>query len=810
LRLSNFFIDFFHYNEGTFMDVLDIVENEIAHQYFCGIDQVDAQKWDSVVPRATGLRYNVLKSFEKSKINDLVCHYMLFNKGDELIGKANLYEVSMDFASIDQNMSSEAKNIIKHWHPNFLNLSMIECGLFAMNGDGVVVKNAEQLSDVILQIDKKFNAIAHEKNLDLLVYRDIPLEQYAIYEKLLVPLGYMPVAGFSNAVIDINWNSLDEYLKSVNSKDRYKLKKSLKIEQEFDIRIEITSNYKHLAGEMARLWSNVNASSEDYNREQLDEAFFYQSGLHLNSLSEAILFYSGDKLVAFMWNLIGEEDYHMADWGVDYDFPQYKQANFYRAASIYSLKRAIELRKRRMQLGMTNYTPKKLLGAEMQPLVYFIKHKRNPAYSSVVARMITDALEQPDILNYYSPNCWPVSNMTPEDYKKTINNKVIEFGSEDAFASVEANYDIDILKLGNLYSFYPDTDVVDIQLSHPTFLQLGENPLVIEAGVQALRLNGSVNEGAPFFTGASGLTINLQEKIAQLLHKESAQVLSSGSLMHVAVLPSLLNAETLVLMDEQNGPLLWEAVGASGAEVKVFGHSNMEHLESLLAECADRKKIIITEAIFSLFGDCCDLKKIVQLKEQYSSRLYLDESHSFGLFGASGEGLAGSLGLSTQVDIIAASTLPALGIEGGFFAAGKRVIEHIRHNSTTCLFSAGLSVASLTMMEKALNELGRCDILRKDLLQNTEHLVSNLTALGFTVVNHGIPVINVIMSDFMILLAVQKKLLNAGVTVAAIGQPILPPDMCVLRMSLHSQLSRDHINQVIDQFREISAVLKLN
>lgn len=271
------------------MEVLDSIANKTRSIHFDTILDIPAEQWDAVVPRTTGLRHNLLQTFELSRVNNLRCHYLAFAQGDQWIGKANLYEVSMDFASLDKNLSPHARRLIKNWFPDYLHLSMAECGLFAMNGDGIAVNDLQHLEQVIPLIHNQLQTIATEKDLDLLVFRDVPLDQYHLYEKILTPLGYAPSAGFTNAVINIRWNSIESYLESLNSKDRYKLKTALKIEEDFGIRVEITSDYKHLAKDMADLWRNVNASSDDYNREQLDEAFFYEAGLRLQDNSEVIL-----------------------------------------------------------------------------------------------------------------------------------------------------------------------------------------------------------------------------------------------------------------------------------------------------------------------------------------------------------------------------------------------------------------------------------------------------------------------------------------------------------------------------------------
>lgn len=793
------------------MEILDPVNTKIRTEYFNSIFDIDVSTWNAVTPQATGLHHNLLGIFELSGVNDLSCHYLLFKQNEKPVGKANLYEVAMDFTSLDKNLASTTRKLIKIWHPEYLNLSMAECGLFAMNGDGIATNDISLLPDIIASVDQHLVKIATLKSRDLVVFRDIPLEHYEIYERLLVPLGYSPAAGFTNAVIDIEWESIESYLNSLNSKDRHKLKTALKIEQNFDIRIGTTSSYKDLAKEMAQLWANVNASSDDYNREQLDEAFFYEAGLRLKNTSEAILFYHQEKLVAFMWNLIGTEDYHMADWGVDYNFPSYREANFYRAASLISLKRAIELGKKRMQLGMTNYTPKKLLGARMQPLVYFIKNIRTPEFTPTIARMITDAIEQPSVLDYYLTTPWHLPSMSDSEYKAIINSKIMAYPEGDALSQTETNYDINILKLGGLYSFYPDTDIAELNLASGYFFNFGKHPDVVSAGVTALQRAGATNNAAPFFSGCSSLAITVQEKIARLCNKESAQLLSSGSLIYNTALPPLLNSDSLVILDEQSNPLIWDAIAIAGCEFQAYSHNDMNDLESILQNNPDRKKLIITESVFPLFGDCANLMAIVTLKNKYKARLCVDESIAFGFFGnpdTSTEGLSAQLNLSDEIDIILAATHSGTGIDAGFVTSATGVIDHIRHQAATLLFSGNLSTFNLSTLDTALDLIATDMNLRPALIDRAEKFAESIATMGFQVIYCQLPIINLVFNDFTLLLAVQKKLLNCGIVTAAIGQPLLPPEMSVLRLTLHSDISDLQTRYLLEQFQSIAYDIK--
>lgn len=792
------------------MEVIDSVITKTSSKRFNSILDIPENQWDTITPRATGLRHNVLQTFELSRVNNLNCHYLAFEQDNHWIGKANLYEVSMDFASLDKNLSPHARRLIKNWFPDYLHLSMAECGLFAMNGDGIAVKEPQHLAQVIPLIHHELQNIAAEKNLDLLVFRDVPLEQYSIYEKILVPLGYAPSAGFTNAVIDIRWDSIEGYLEHLNSKDRYKLKTALKIEEDFDIRVAITSDYKHLAKEMAALWRNVNASSDDYNREQLDEPFFYEAGLRLQENSEVILFYAGEKLVAFMWNLIGTEDYHMADWGVDYDYPQYREANFYRAASMFSLQRAIELGKQRMQLGMTNYTPKKLLGAQMQPLVYFIKHQKNAKFTTTVNRMITDAIEQPPELNYYPAGSWPLDTMSDAEYKSIFTQKLVDYTTSDAFSKVDSNYDIDILKLGGLYGFYPDTEQVSLPLSSGIFVNYVNHPDVIKAATAVWNNSPATYNGAPFFSGESDIARDLQLKIARSVQQQATQLLPNGNLIHHTALSPLLDSSCLVLLDEQTSPGIWEAVGPAGCEIKTYPHQNLAELETILKENAGRKILIIAETAFPLFGDHTDIATLVQLKQQYGARLYVDESLTLGLYGKNSAdehyhlGLSAQLGVSNQVDVIVASTVSGFGLDAGFIAASTKVIEHIRHQATTLLFGGSLSPAQTAALSTALDLAANRLATGSELFTKTEFLTGKLIELGFNAALYQSPVINLIFPDFMLTLAVQKKLLQLGVAVAAIGQPLLPPDMSVIHFNLYEDITWEQLEQLVNIFTDIA------
>jgi len=793
----------------------DHVEPTAAHscgmldcEIYDSIKDIDPVVWDAVAPSATGLRHGVLQTFESSEINALRCNYLLFkNEEKKAIAKANLYQVSMDFTSIDKNLSQQARHILKKWHPDFLNFSMIECGLFAMNGDGLVVTDNDMHESVIKETVNVMQKIADERNLDLLVMRDVPLERFDLYNDILEKKGFFPVSGFANAVLDIKWDSLDDFLDALNSKDRYKLKAALKIEEKYNIRIEITNEYEKLSPQMARLWKNVNSAATEYSREQLDEKFFRCAAQLTGKRSEVVAFYSEDRLVAFMWNLVGEEDYHMADWGVDYEFPQYKEANFYRVASLLSLERAMALGKKRMQLGITNYIPKKLLSAKMQPLVYFIKHKESHEYSRTVSRMMTDAIDQPEPLDYVeNTSRWSSICATASKYKSELRRIQSDYRENDCLSQVESSYDISLLQVGGMYSFYPKLmDSADqIQLSGNNYTGSMHSEGVSNSITGNTALQGFHVQSSAFFSGARQEEIKLVELLCKTLGQESAVIVGSGYMSHLAALSVLARENVAVFMDQNNSPALWDAVKLGGAEAIAYSHLDYGHLKVVMAENIHKPALIVSEGIFALEGDQADINALCEIRNIFGARLYIDESCSFGFKGERGEGLCASLALGKKVDMIAGSFSQMFGLEGGFIAGSSRVIEHVKHVSSPLLISNGIPHAVLLNITDAISlRLAKQDNMVMELVDNSRNLAMQLEKLGYSIRFNQYPIINLILGDPMLALCVQKHCLNQGIIVTALIPPIVPETSSGIRLSLHNGLSQVDGERIVSIFSAI-------
>lgn len=107
----------------------EFIGEKLKSEHFESILDISPEKWDCISSSSTGLKHSVLSTFELSGVNDIQCHYMFFEMHGEGIGKANIYETSMDFKTMDRTLSEPTKRAIKEWHHDFLDFSMVECGL---------------------------------------------------------------------------------------------------------------------------------------------------------------------------------------------------------------------------------------------------------------------------------------------------------------------------------------------------------------------------------------------------------------------------------------------------------------------------------------------------------------------------------------------------------------------------------------------------------------------------------------------------------------------------------------------------------
>ncbi|VDP73756.1 unnamed protein product [Echinostoma caproni] len=238
-----------------------------------------------------------------------------------------------------------------------------------------------------------------------------------------------------------------------------------------------------------------------------------------------------------------------------------------------------------------------------------------------------------------------------------------------------------------------------------------------EAAVRQMKEYGVGACGPRGFYGTFDVHLNLEDKISKFLRVEKSVVYSYGAATFSSAIPSYAKRTDVIFADEGIGHAAFQGIVASRSRAYFFRHNDMEHLKELLLNQAARdredpqramltRRFLVVEGLYANYGDICPLPELVKLKYQYKVRILLDESHSFGVLGATGRGVTEYFGIDVEdIDMISGSLENALGVCGGFCAGTKYVVGHQELSGQGYCFSASLPPMLATAATKALEKL---------------------------------------------------------------------------------------------------------
>ena len=236
--------------------------------------------------------------------------------------------------------------------------------------------------------------------------------------------------------------------------------------------------------------------------------------------------------------------------------------------------------------------------------------------------------------------------------------------------------------------------------------------------------------------------IKLEERLANLVGKDGALCYSTGFQVNLGVVSVLAGRNDYLLLDELDHASIIEGSRLSFSKVLKFGHNDMAALESKLKRCEPESiKLIVVDGIFSMEGDIVKLPELVKLAEKYDATIMVDDAHSIGVIGKNGSGTASHFGLTDKVDLIMGTFSKSLASLGGFIAADKDVINYIKHNSRTLIFSASMTPASAASVLAAIDIMVSEPERIKPLWEMTHYALRGFKEMGFDTGKSETPII---------------------------------------------------------------------
>jgi 8-amino-7-oxononanoate synthase len=364
-----------------------------------------------------------------------------------------------------------------------------------------------------------------------------------------------------------------------------------------------------------------------------------------------------------------------------------------------------------------------------------------------------------------------------------------------------------------------------IMLGGNNYLGLTEDERVIGGAADALARYGTGMTGSRLLNGTTQDHLTLEAEIAAWMGTEDAIVFTTGNQANVGTLGTILAPGDTVIVDSGDHASILDGCLLSKAKLRPFRHNKLDKLERMLARAADDGGgvLVVVDGVFSMEGDLAPLPEICDLCEAYGARLMVDEAHGAGVLGERGAGASELFGVEDRVDLRMGTFSKSLASSGGFVAGDADVIEYLRIQSRTFLFTASGVPASVGAALAALRVVRSADgpPLLRAVQDNARYFRDGLEDRGFAVVEaqqlpaghpYGAdivtPIIPVLIGDDWQAGLMWKGLYEAGVFVNTALHPAVPPGGALLRTSVMATHDRATLDTALEAFSAVKAAFE--
>ena len=344
-----------------------------------------------------------------------------------------------------------------------------------------------------------------------------------------------------------------------------------------------------------------------------------------------------------------------------------------------------------------------------------------------------------------------------------------------------------------------------LNFSSNNYLGLANHPKLRAAAKEAIDRYGCGSAASRLISGNMTLHEELERKIALLKGTESALVFNSGFQANTGIIPALVGEADVVFSDALNHASIIDGCRLARARIAVYPHADMNALERSLRESAGaRRKLIVTESVFSMDGDEAPLRTIVELGERYGAAVMVDEAHATGIFEPGGAGLVGKLGLNDRVQIQMGTLGKALGAFGAFVAGTRELRAFLINRCRSFIFTTALPPAVMAMGIAAIDIVNHEPDRRDRLRRNCALLRAGLGDLGMETGGGPGHILPVIIGDAARCMTFSERLLGRGVFAQGIRPPTVPPGTSRLRITVMATHTPEHLAGALNAFRELA------
>ncbi|HCZ22961.1 MAG TPA: 8-amino-7-oxononanoate synthase [Rikenellaceae bacterium] len=327
---------------------------------------------------------------------------------------------------------------------------------------------------------------------------------------------------------------------------------------------------------------------------------------------------------------------------------------------------------------------------------------------------------------------------------------------------------------------------------------------VIEAGKKALDKYGSGCAGSRFLNGTLDIHVQLEKELAEFEHKEDALCFSTGFFVNSGVIPAVVGRGDYLICDDRDHASIVDGRRLSFATQLHYKHNDMADLERVLAKLPhEAVKLIVVDGVFSMEGDLANLPAIVELKHKYNCSIMVDEAHGLGVFGKDGRGVCDHFGLSDEVDLIMGTFSKSFGSLGGFISGDETIINYLKHNSRSLIFSASMTPAAVAAASRALDIMIEEPERREKLWKVTHHAQKAFKENGFDTGHTQSPIIPLFVRDTIKAMKIVRMAYEKGVFITPVIAPAVPEKDVLIRFALMATHTCEQVDEAVEKLTSI-------
>ena len=332
------------------------------------------------------------------------------------------------------------------------------------------------------------------------------------------------------------------------------------------------------------------------------------------------------------------------------------------------------------------------------------------------------------------------------------------------------------------------------------YLGLADNQRLIDAAKAAMDSRGYGMSSVRFICGQQDLHQQLEKAVADYFHTDDTILYASCFDANGGVFEALLGPEDAIISDALNHASIIDGVRLCKAVRYRYANADMEDLERCLKEAqAQRFRIIVTDGVFSMDGNVAPMDKICDLAEKYDALVMVDESHSAGVVGPTGRGVAEQYGCYGRIDIHTGTLGKAFGgAVGGFTTGRKEIIDMLRQRSRPYLFSNSLPPMIASAAIETFKILSESNELHDRLVENVNYFRDKMIAAGFDIKPTQSAICAVMLYDAPLSQKFAAEIAKEGIFVTGFYYPVVPKGQARIRVQLSAAHKREHLDAAIE------------